>query len=160
MLEFLDSGKRVVKLPKKVELTSLSCRGNLFELKCVPRHQDVEEKRKNVTIQNIHTYENETQCVLQSVKAYPKDGRFYVFDVQDSRNVQNRIFGGREGENRTRSARSGKRKIIKLRKAQGKKLKEIEEKKMEEKKRKKKKEEEKKKNVADNLEIVNKNPSR
>ena len=30
-------------------------------------------------------------------------------DVQDSRNVQNRILGGREGENRTRSACSGKR---------------------------------------------------
>ena len=152
MLEFLDSGKRVVKLPTKVELTSLSpVGGNLFEFKKSQFHV-IKTSKKNVKTllyRIYYTYENETQCVLsQSVKAYPKDGRFYVlaltFKIVGTYRIE---FSAGEKEKIERVVHVVEsEKIIKMRKAQEeKKLKEMEEKKMEEKNRKKKKEEEKKK---------------
>ena len=65
-----------------MELTSLiPVGGNLFEFKKSQFHV-IKTSKKNVKTllyRIYYTYENETQCVLsQSVKAYPKDGRFSV----------------------------------------------------------------------------------
>ena len=152
MLEFLDSGKRVVKLPTKVELTSLSpVGGNLFEFKKSQFHV-IKTSKKNVKTllyRIYYTYENETQCVLsQSVKAYPKDGRFYVlaltFKIFGTYRIE--FSAGEEAKIQRVVQVVESEKVIKMRKAmEKKKLKEMKEKNLKEKNGKKKKEKEKKK---------------
>lgn len=85
MLEFLDSGKNIVKIPQKVELASRSELANfLFDFSRSKFYAltSTDKNIKTIRYQIYYTYENDTRCVLsQSVKAYSKDGIFYVMEV-------------------------------------------------------------------------------
>ena len=152
MLEILDSGKRIVKIPTKVELTSCSKpSGNLFEFKKSQYHvvTTSDANIRTILYRIYYTYDNETQCVLsQSVKAYPKDGRFYVlaltFKIFGTYTIE--FSAGEEAKIQRVVQVVESEKVIKMRKAkEKKKLKEMKEKNLKEKNRKKKKEKEKKK---------------
>ena len=86
MLQLQESGKRVVKIPTNVVLTSSKPAHYLFDFEKSKYHvvTSSDSNVKRIRYEIYYTYQGEdTQCALShTVKAYPKDGKFYIMSVK------------------------------------------------------------------------------